>query len=76
MATVRLERAVHEEQADTRICGDRERGYRVRFLDGLFPYPLRWLSRDKKIGLLFDGAFQSLKKFIEGGGKVAASEER
>jgi hypothetical protein len=39
-------------------------------LGRLFSYPLRWSSGDKKIGLLFDGAFQSLKKFVEGRGKL------
>ena len=40
-------------------------------LGGLFSYPLKWSSIDKKIGVLFDGAFKSLKEFVEGGGKVA-----
>jgi hypothetical protein len=41
-------------------------------LGGFFSWPLTWTSGDKKIGVLFDGAFQSLKEFVEGGGKVAA----
>jgi hypothetical protein len=42
-------------------------------LGGLFSWPLKWTSGDKKIGVLFDETFKSLKDFVEDKPDAAAA---
>ena len=42
-------------------------------LGGLLSWPLKWTSKDEKIGMLFDETYMSLKDFVEGKQDAAAA---
>lgn len=59
MKSRRIHELVENEKGETEYDSWTEFG-------GLLSWPLKWTSGDKKIGILFDETFKSLKEFVEG----------